>query len=66
MHGHTDIKLLESGHKFAHGIGRALSAACKKLHITIIWNRAGSEKEMTKQLKRGRKKNKGNIKSLRK
>jgi hypothetical protein len=43
-----------------HGISRALSAAFKKPHIKIIWNQTGSEKEMRKQLKRGRKKNKGN------
>lgn len=58
-------ELLESGHKSVHGIGRALSAVFKKRHM-IIWNQPGSEKEMRKQLKSGRKKNKGNVKSLRK
>ena len=53
---------LESGHKFVHGVGRVLSAAFNKQHIVIIWNQPWSEKEMRKQLKSGRKKNKGNIK----
>jgi hypothetical protein len=57
---------LESGHKLVQGIGRALSVASKQLNIMIIWNQNGSEKKMRKQLKRGRKKNKGNIKTLRK
>lgn len=42
---------LESGHKFVHGIGRALSAAFKKLHVMIIWNQTGSEKQVRKQLR---------------
>jgi len=60
------VEFLESGHKFVHGIGRALSAVFQKQHVMIIWNQPGSEKEIRKKLKSGRKKNEGNIKSLRK